>query len=285
MNYIDFFGTNIHWVCKDKQLQIVREAIASEKCHYITYSNVHVVVTSRKDVEFQEAINGALLASPDGMPLVKIGQSHGATCMEKCSGADMMALVLQEGLKHGYRHYFYGSRQETLDKLKVELEQKYPGIKIAGMYSPPYRELTASEKMNVIDEINAAAPDCIWVGLGAPKQEKWMNSHRHVLNRGLMFGVGAAFAFHAGQLDRAPEWMQKACLEWFYRLCKEPRRLWKRYLTTNTMFIWYLMRHGVSIKKVEDMALEAFRTCEVGLCEKGITDKEFTVPELNLGAD
>ena len=136
-------------------------------------------------------------------------------------------------------HYFYGAKQETLDALKVNLEKKYPGIVIKGLYSPPFRELTPKEDQADVDMINASGADIIWIGLGAPKQEKWMQAHKGRIN-GVMMGVGAGFDFHAGTIKRAPAWIQKIGLEWLYRLFQDPGRLIKRYVITNAKFFWYL---------------------------------------------
>ena len=201
------------------------------------------------------------------MPLAVAGRLAGAHCMAKCSGPDMMAKVLEMGVPLGYTHYFYGSKPETLACLKTQLEANYPGIRIVGMHSPPYRDLTEAEDQEIIQEINTLAPDFIWVGLGAPKQEIWMYNHRNAFNKGLMMGVGAAFDFHAGTLKRAPLWMQRSGLEWFYRLVKEPRRLWKRYFVTNTLFLYYLLRYGVRIVDRPDTGLHVKMECEHnGIC-------------------
>ena len=136
----------------------------------------------------------------------------------------------------GYRHYFYGSTPETLKLLKEKVEEKYH-LAIVGLESPPFRKLTEEEDRKVVERINAARADFVWVGLGAPKQEKWMYEHKGRIN-GLMIGVGAGFDYFAGNIKRAPMWMQKCSLEWLYRLMQDPKRLFKRYLVTNTKFLW-----------------------------------------------
>lgn len=136
----------------------------------------------------------------------------------------------------GYRHFFYGSKQEILELMEQKLNESYPGIQIVGMYSPPFRPLTEEEDASVIQMINESKPDFVWIGLGAPKQEKWMADHQGKID-GLMIGVGAGFDYYAGKLERAPEWMQMRNLEWLYRLIQDPKRLFIRYLRTNTNFI------------------------------------------------
>lgn len=154
-----------------------------------------------------------------------------------------MGEILKASAEKGYRHYFYGSTEETLEKLYEALNENYPGIQIAGMYSPPFRPMTAEEDVAVVKRINETEPDFVWVGLGAPKQEKWMAAHQGVVE-GFMVGVGAGFDYFAGNIERAPEWMQKCNLEWVYRLMQDPKRLFKRYLVTNMKFIWNVVVRG-----------------------------------------
>ena len=154
-----------------------------------------------------------------------------------------MGEIFEISAKKGYRHYFYGSKEETLELLYQKLTNNYPGIQIAGMYSPPFRPLTEEEDKAIMERINETKPDFVWVGLGAPKQEKWMAAHQGCVD-GLMIGVGAGFDYHAGNIERAPEWMQKSNLEWVYRLLQDPKRLFGRYWHTNTKFIWNAMIRG-----------------------------------------
>ena len=163
--------------------------------------------------------------------------------MERTTGPDYLKEVLKISAEEGYRHFFYGSTEETLEKLQRTLEKDYPGVQVAGMYSPPFRVLSDEENQEIIQMINNADADFVWIGLGAPKQEKWMAAHKWKI-KGLMVGVGAAFDYLAGNIDRAPMWMQKANLEWLYRLLQEPKRLFKRYFYTNTKFIWNAVIRG-----------------------------------------
>lgn len=163
--------------------------------------------------------------------------------MERTTGPSYMGEILKVSAEKGYRHYFYGSTEETLEKLYKALNENYPGIQIAGMYSPPFRPTTSEEDAAVVKRINETKPDFVWIGLGAPKQEKWMAAHQGVID-GFMVGVGAGFDYFAGNIERAPEWMQKCNLEWVYRLIQDPKRLFKRYLVTNTKFIWNAVVRG-----------------------------------------
>lgn len=204
---------------------------------YICVSNVHTTVTAYEEEDYCRIQNGGLMAIPDGGPLSSIGRKRGHEKMARTTGPSLMGEIFAISAQQGYRHYFYGSTGETLERLRTALEKAYPGIDIAGMYSPPFRALTEDEDAAVVRQINEARPDFIWVGLGAPKQERWMAEHQGKVN-GLMLGVGAGFDYFAGNISRAPEWMQKNNLEWLYRLAQDPKRLFKRYLYTNSKFIW-----------------------------------------------
>ena len=210
---------------------------------YICVSNVHTTVTAYEDQEYCKVQNGGLMAIPDGGPLSSVGQKRGFKNMKRTTGPSLMGEIFKISAAEGYRHYFYGSTDETLEKLYSVLTESYPGIQIAGMYSPPFRPMTEDEDKAIVDRINETKPDFVWVGLGAPKQEKWMAAHQGRVE-GLMIGVGAGFDYHAGNIERAPEWMQKSNLEWVYRLLQDPRRLFGRYWHTNTKFIWNAVVRG-----------------------------------------
>lgn len=202
---------------------------------YICVANVHTTVMSYEDENYCRIQNEAVLVLPDGKPLSVICRKRGYLKADRVTGPDLMQKIFESSKEYGYTHYFYGSTPETLRLLRRKLEKKY-GISIVGIYSPPFRELTKEEDMIVTTEINESQADFVWVGLGAPKQERWMHEHRDRIN-GLMIGVGAGFDYFAGNIKRAPAWMQRYSLEWLYRLLQEPKRLFKRYLVTNTKFI------------------------------------------------
>ncbi len=210
---------------------------------YVCVANVHTTVTAYEDPEYCRIQNGGIMAIPDGGPLSSVGRKRGYAQMQRTTGPSLMGEIFKISAEKGFRHYFYGSTEETLEKLRNVLDETYPGIQIAGMYSPPFRPMTDDEDREIVDRINETKPDFVWVGLGAPKQEKWMADHQGRIH-GLMLGVGAGFDYHAGNIDRAPEWMQKSNLEWVYRLMQDPKRLFRRYLHTNTKFIWNAMVRG-----------------------------------------
>lgn len=239
----NIMGVNIAAINMEWLLDYLEKNLSEIKGDYICVSNVHTTVTSYEDATYCAIQNGGLMAIPDGGPLSTVGQKRGYKNMERTTGPSLMGEIFEISAKKGYRHYFYGSKEETLELLQQKLTNNYPGIQIAGMYSPPLRTLTEEEDKVVVEKINETKPDFVWIGLGAPKQEKWMAAHLGKIN-GLMIGVGAGFDYYAENIKRAPEWMQKNNLEWLYRLLQDPKRLFKRYLITNTKFIWNSMIRG-----------------------------------------
>ncbi|HBA70542.1 MAG TPA: glycosyltransferase [Lachnospiraceae bacterium] len=207
---------------------------------YVCVSNVHTTVMAYNDPSYREVQNNAAIAVPDGKPLSLICRIRGHKEAKRVAGPDLMPEILQISEREGYTHYFYGSTERTLSYLEKNLREKYPKLKIAGTYSPPFRKLTKEEDERIVDMINAAQPDFVWVGLGAPKQERWMYAHKGKVNA-IMLGVGAAFDFHAGTSKRAPKWMQEFYLEWLYRLIQDPKRLMRRYMFSNAQFIWLIL--------------------------------------------
>ena len=240
---VNILGVDIAAINMDWLLDFTNTHIKELSGDYICVANVHTTVTASDDPEYLAVQNGGIMAIPDGGPLSSVGRKRGAEHMERTTGPSYMGEILKISGEKGYRHYFYGSTPETLGKFRENLNRDYPGIQIVGMYSPPFRALTDEEDKEIIATINEANPDFLWIGLGAPKQEKWMAGHQGKV-KGLMVGVGAAFDYFAGNIERAPEWMQKANLEWVYRLLQDPKRLFKRYFVTNTKFIWNAVVRG-----------------------------------------
>ena len=235
---VDLAAINMPWL-----LEFTKEHIQELAGDYMCVSNVHTTVMSYDDKRYCAVQNGGIMAIPDGGPLSSVGRKRGFPNMERTTGPDYMKEILRISGKEGYRHFFYGSTEKTLDILEKTLKNGYPGVQIAGMYSPPFRPMTPEEDQEVIKMINESHADFVWVGLGAPKQEYWMAEHKGKI-KGFMVGVGAAFDYEAGNLERAPMWMQKANLEWLYRLMQEPKRLFKRYFYTNTKFVWNAIVRG-----------------------------------------
>lgn len=239
----NILGVNIAAINMEWLLAYLAQNLSDIKGDYICVSNVHTTVTSYEDASYCAIQNGGLMAIPDGGPLSTVGQKRGFKDMARTTGPSLMGEIFKISAEKGYRHYFYGSTEETLELLYQKLTDHYPGIQIAGMYSPPFRPMTEEEDQAIVERINETKPDFVWIGLGAPKQEKWMAAHHGQIG-GLMVGVGAGFDYYAENIKRAPEWMQKSNLEWLYRLMQDPKRLFKRYLVTNTKFIWNAVVRG-----------------------------------------
>ena len=235
---VDIAAIDMEWL-----LEFTKDNITNLSGDYMCVSNVHTTVTAFEDKEYRAVQNGGIMAIPDGGPLSSTGKRRGHKKMSRTTGPSYMGEVFKISVQYGWKHYFYGSKQETLDKLKSELEKNYQGIEIVGMYSPPFRPLTEEEDREVVENINRAKPDFLWIGLGAPKQELWMAVHQGKVES-FMVGVGAVFDYYAGNIERAPHWMQKINMEWFYRLIQDPKRLFSRYMKTNSKYIWHAVIRG-----------------------------------------
>lgn len=238
LKYCRILKTNINVTDMAKTIEYITGNLEALKGNYICVSNVHTTVMSYRDAEYRKIQNSAAMALPDGQPLSIVSRMKGCHDAHRVPGPDLMPAILKLSEEKGYTHYFYGSTEHTLAELKKAVLKEYPKLQIAGMYAPPFRELTEEEDKRIVEKINEAEPDFIWVALGAPKQEIWMYNHKDRV-QGLMIGVGAAFDFIAGTVKRAPMWMQKLCLEWVYRIMQDPRRMIPRYLSTNFAFIYH----------------------------------------------
>jgi N-acetylglucosaminyldiphosphoundecaprenol N-acetyl-beta-D-mannosaminyltransferase len=209
---------------------------AAGQSRMVAICNAHSVVTASGDEHFRAALAMADMATPDGAPVAWMLRRQGASAQRRVSGPDLMLAYCAQAAARGEAVYLYGSTPETLRNLTIRLPQRFPGLRVAGSWSPPFRPPTPEEDSADVDRINASGAHTVWVSLGCPKQELWMAAHRGRVHAP-MIGVGAAFDFHAGTVRRAPIWMQRAGLEWLHRLLSEPRRLWRRYLVTNTLFL------------------------------------------------
>lgn len=240
---VDVFGSSISRCDMAGALAQVDQRLANGGGGYVCFTNVHSAVTGRQDERFRAVTNGSFLSVADGKGVVWAGHAVGAADLGHVPGPDFMERALAQF--HDRRHYFYGSRPEVLDALVRELKSRHPGLNVCGAYSPPFRPASDAERREDYQRIRASGAEFVWVGLGAPKQEFWMAEAAGSVGPAILFGVGAAFDFHAGTLRRAPAWMRRVGLEWYYRLIQEPRRLWKRYLITNSLFLAFLLRQIV----------------------------------------
>lgn len=235
----EILGTDILVTNMGDTVQTIECELEQLRGGYICVGNVHTTVMAHDDAHYHRIQREAAFVLPDGKPLSVYSRKHGFPEAERVTGPDLMKEMFAR--ENGLRHYFYGSTSETLKMLEKNLRATYPKLQIAGMFSPPFHELSEAEDEEAIRKINASGADIIWVGLGAPKQENWMYAHKGKVG-GVMIGVGAGFDYHAGNIKRAPVWMQRLSLEWLYRLLQDPKRLFKRYLVTNTRYLFLTMR-------------------------------------------
>ncbi len=222
-----------------------------QQTHYIAVTGMHTVMEAQHDPGFRAVLAEADLVVPDGMPLVWCARLRGHALRRRVYGPELMLTFCRETAAKGYRHFFYGGDSSVPERLAASLRQACPGICVAGTFSPPFRQLSPEEDAYIVEMIHRAAPDVLWVGLGAPKQEKWMYEHRDRLNVPVLVGVGAAFDFHAGTKRQAPRWMREHGLEWLFRLVQEPRRLWRRYLVYGSEFVVLNMMEILGLKRFD----------------------------------
>jgi N-acetylglucosaminyldiphosphoundecaprenol N-acetyl-beta-D-mannosaminyltransferase len=213
---------------------------------YVCFCNVHVLMLAQRNPGLQDALRSARVVFPDGAPVAWLQRRHGSAQASRIAGPDVMPRVFESGQRVGLRHYLFGSTPDVLRGCSERLTRAFPAAAIVGTSSPPFAELDEWDDGAVLSEIDEASPDIVWIGLGAPKQELWMQRHAQSLAPALALGVGAAFDFIAGASARAPAWMQRAGLEWLHRVAHEPRRLGGRYLRTNSAF---LVHAGVDLAR------------------------------------
>ncbi|MDC8786685.1 WecB/TagA/CpsF family glycosyltransferase [Roseateles koreensis] len=233
---IAVLGTPIDPVSWDEALDRIWQLARRRQSAYVGICNAHSVVTARQDPAFKAALRGAVMNTPDGAPVAWMLRKLGRPSQERINGPDLMMRYCEQASQRDEAIYLYGASPETLELLQKRLARDWPTLKIAGAYSPPFKPPSTEEDAATAQRINQSGAGTVWVSLGCPKQELWMARQQGHINA-VMIGVGAAFDYHAGTLRRAPPWMQQRGLEWLYRLCSEPRRLWRRYLVTNTAFI------------------------------------------------
>jgi N-acetylglucosaminyldiphosphoundecaprenol N-acetyl-beta-D-mannosaminyltransferase len=234
----DLLGVPVAMVDYDRAIEVMDELVATRRRGYVCAAPVHALMEARRDPEMLEVLRGSTLVVPDGMPLVWAANALGEDLHDRVYGPELMLRYSDRCVERGHRVWLYGGRdQGTLVQLALSMRRRHPGIQIVGGYSPPFRALTDEEENALVEQINDARPDVLWVGIGVPKQEKWMARMRDRLEVPVMCGVGAAFDFHAGRISMAPRWMQERGLEWIYRIAQEPKRLLPRYLYTNPRFV------------------------------------------------
>ncbi|HUC86494.1 MAG TPA: WecB/TagA/CpsF family glycosyltransferase [Candidatus Acidoferrales bacterium] len=249
INRVSVLGVGISVLNLKTALEAIAEAVRERHKGYICVTGVHGVMEAQEDEAFRAILNRAFLCTPDGMPMVWAGKLHGHREMSRVYGPDLMLDVCAWSETSGTRHFFYGGADGVAEALVRKLQERFPKLAVVGTYTPPFRPLNAHELQALQAQIAAARPDIVWVGLSTPKQERFMSDFLPRLDVTLMIGVGAAFDFHSGRVKQAPRWMQRSGLEWFYRLCSEPRRLARRYLRNNPLFLLRSLGQLTGMKK------------------------------------
>ena len=244
-------GVGISAIDISAALESMERWVHTRGAHYICVTGVHGVMESQRDPELRRIHNDADLVTPDGMPLVWIGRASGNPRTQRVYGPDLLLASCAASQHDRPRHFFFGSTPDVCEKLTRRLRERFPRMTVCGSISPPFRAATMAEDALLVQAINAATPDIVWVGLGTPKQERWMAAHLGRIDAPIMIGIGAAFDFVSGHKRQAPRWMQRSGLEWLFRLASEPERLALRYLVNNPVFIWQVMLQSLGIREFQ----------------------------------
>ena len=245
---VNVLGVGIHALRMDLAVDTVEAAIAGNTKGYVCVTGVHGVIEAQRDEKFRSILNNAFLVTPDGMPTVWVGKAQGHRKMERVYGPDMMIEVCRRSVEKGYTHFFFGGNEGVAQELAARLKSRFPGIKIVGSYTPPFRPLNPDEEAELAAQLEETRPDLFWVGLSTPKQERFMEAYLDRLNVKVMLGVGAAFDIHTGRTKDAPKWMQRSGLQWLFRLLQEPRRLARRYMINNPLFVYQMFLQCLGLR-------------------------------------
>lgn len=245
----NILGVGISAINMNIALDIIERWIVKRDPHYVCVTPVHSVMDCQSDPELRCIQNASGMTTPDGMPLVWLSRLKGFHHVDRVYGPDLMLALCERSVARGYRHFFYGGADGVPERLAANLQRRFPGLRVVGTYSPPFCPLPSAEDEAIVRMINRTDPDVVWVGLGSPKQERWMAAHVGRVTAPVLIGVGAAFDFHAGLKKQAPRWMQRSGLEWFFRLFTEPRRLWRRYLINNPLFVALVLSQALGLRR------------------------------------
>ena len=246
---VNVLGVGISAINLDSAVTTLASCLESNLSGYVCVTGVHGVIESQFDEELRKIHNRSLLTTPDGMPMVWMGKLANQSAMDRVYGPDLMERVMAWSAKNGATHFFYGGNTGVAEALQQRLEQRFPGLKVVGTYTPPFGPLPAKDEADLRARLDQLKPDFFWVGLSTPKQERFMSTYITRLPVKIMLGVGAAFDFHAGRVKQAPRWIQRSGFEWLYRLIQEPRRLWRRYFRNNPLFAWKIAGQLSGLKK------------------------------------
>ncbi|NMC78312.1 MAG: WecB/TagA/CpsF family glycosyltransferase [Chloroflexi bacterium] len=246
---LNILGVGVSAIGMADALHKVDEWIHTRQPHYVCVTPAHAIMECQRDPKLADIYNHSGLTTPDGMAIVWLLKWYGYAGVERVYGPDLLQAVCQVSPARGYRHYFYGGTPAVVAQLAQKLQRSYPGLQVVGFESPPFRPLSEAEDAAGVERIRAAQPDVVWVGIGSPRQERWMQAHLDRLEVPVLVGVGAAFDFLSGAKRQAPPWMQRMGLEWFFRLLSEPGRLWRRYLLGYPQFVVLVLLQRLGLRR------------------------------------
>jgi N-acetylglucosaminyldiphosphoundecaprenol N-acetyl-beta-D-mannosaminyltransferase len=247
----NILGVGVHALSLEQAVAIIDSAISERRKGIVCATGVHGITEARQDPRFRALLNSAFLNIPDSRPTFWVGRLEGFRQIDHIGGPRLMLKVCEMSVKKGYTHFLYGGDLGVAQQLQRVLFRKFPGIKVTGTYTPPFRPLTHDEESDLLRLVSQQKPDICWVGISTPKQERFMAEYLNKLDTTVMIGVGAAFDFHTGRVKDAPQWMKSAGLAWVHRLCQEPRRLWKRYLKANPRFVYEVTLQLLRLKRYD----------------------------------
>jgi N-acetylglucosaminyldiphosphoundecaprenol N-acetyl-beta-D-mannosaminyltransferase len=233
-------GISVEALDMERALSRIAKELAARRKGYICMAGVHGIMEAQRDAELAGIYASSSITVPDGTPTVWVGRWQGHKWMQRVAGPDLMREVFRRKEFAGCTHFLYGGEEHVAEQLRERFTRSYPWARIVGTYTPPFRDLNAEEEESLIARVSKLKPDIIWVGISTPKQERFMHRYLHRLDTTLMFGVGAAYDFHTGRIQDAPQWVKTMGMQWLHRLLQDPRRLWKRYLRNNPAFLWHI---------------------------------------------
>ena len=250
-NKVTVLGIDIAAVDMEGALARIADELRNRRKGYVCLAGVHGVMEAHRDSGLSAIYAGSALTAPDGMPMVWVGRFYGQRKMERVTGPDLMLEILKRPEFAGYTHCLCGGKPGVAAELRDCLIARFPGVRIAGIYTPPFHPFTPDEEQDFLLAMAAMKPDIIWVGISTPKQERFMARYLDRVDATLMFGVGAAFDFHTGRIQDCAEWIKRAGLQWLHRLMQDPGRLWKRYLRNNSAFLWHILLQLTGVRSYE----------------------------------
>ena len=246
---VNVLGVGSHSLNLQSAVKLMESAVVSRRRGYVCVTDVRAVIEAQDNPIYRKILNSSFLTVPDGRPAVWVGWTQGCDRMDQVAGPDLILQFCQLSSQKGYSQFFFGGAPGVAEQLRDALTQRYPGLKVVGTYTPPFRPLSGPEESDVCELLARLKPDVTWIGLGAPKQELFMAQHLKRFDTTLMVGVGAAFDMHTGRISDAPQWVKRAGFAWLHRFVQEPKRLWKRYLKSHPRFVWAITFQLLGLKK------------------------------------